>query len=67
MPEEHLPPLAVMMRDTISELQVYLSRHIGKTEFDRGYCMGLADAIEMLKQCEAVGLKVYHHRNCQER
>jgi hypothetical protein len=49
---------ALMLRDTVIDLQVYLSEHVGETEFDKGYRMGLANAIETLKhQCEAFGLR----------
>ena len=51
-------PHALMLRDTVIDLQHQLTEVTGDTEFDRGYCMGLALALETLKhQCEAFGLR----------
>ena len=47
-----------MLRDTVIDLQIYLAGQNGQTEFDKGYQMGLAHAIDTLKrQCEAFGLR----------
>jgi hypothetical protein len=51
-------PHALMLRDTVVDLQLYLAERPGETDFDKGYSMGLAHAIETLRhQCEAFGLR----------
>jgi hypothetical protein len=51
-------PHALMLRDTVIDLRIYLAGQTGETEFDKGYQMGLAHAIDTLKhQCEAFGLR----------
>ena len=47
-----------MLRDTVVDLQLYLAEKTGETDFDKGYRMGLAHAIETLRhQCETFGLR----------